>query len=456
MYRENSWKKYSQKQEQEVFKFAEGYKEFLSQAKTERLAVKEAVARLKKAGFKCAYEFKNVKPGDKLYFANKNKNVCAFVVGKKPLREGLRILGAHIDSPRMDLKEHPLYEKNEFALADTHYYGGIKKYQYVTIPLALHGVVCKKDGSVVEVHVGEEEADPVVGITDLLIHLSADQLQKPAAKAIEGENLDVIVGNRPLKGDEKDAVKANVLVILKEKYGIEEEDFVSAEIEVVPAGKARDFGLDRSMVACYGQDDRSCAYPSLMALLDVKEVEYTACCILVDKEEIGSVGATGAQSRFFENAVSKLLELSGDKDPLWSARLAFENSKMLSSDVSAGLDPLYASASDAKNAAMLGYGLVFNKYTGARGKSGSNDANPEYYAWLRKVMDEANVNWHNAEMGKVDQGGGGTIAYILGNYNMNVIDAGLPLLNMHSPMEIISKADLFEAYKGYIAFLGAK
>lgn len=456
MYRENSWIKYSQKEEKEVFKFAEGYKAFLSASKTERLAAKEAKARLDKAGFVNAESVKSVKPGDKVYFINKNKNVCAFIVGKKPLKEGLRILGAHIDSPRMDLKEHPLYEKNEFALADTHYYGSIKKYQWVTIPLALHGVVCKKDGSVVDVHIGEDESDPVVGISDLLIHLSADQLQKPGAKVIEGEALDITLGNKPLKGEEKNAVKANILAILKEKYGIEEEDFISAEIEVVPAGKARDYGLDRSMVAGYGHDDRSCAYTSLMALIDTKEVEHTACCILVDKEEIGSVGATGAQSRFFENAIAKLLELSGDKDPLWSARLVMENSKMLSSDVSAGFDPLFPSVSDPNNSAYLSYGLVFNKYTGARGKSGSNDANPEYYAWIRKVMDDASVNWHNAELGKVDQGGGGTIAYILGNYNMNVIDAGIPVLNMHAPQEIVSKADLFEAYKGYKAFLGAK
>ena len=456
MYRKNSWEKYTAKEEKAVMKFAEGYKTFLSAAKTERLATREAEARLVKAGFVKAEEAKTVKPGDKVYFINKNKNACAFIIGKKPITDGLRILGAHIDSPRMDLKEHPIYERNEFALADTHYYGGIKKYQWVTIPLALHGVVCKKDGSTVEINIGEEESDPVVGISDLLIHLSADQLQKSGAKVIEGEALDLTIGNKPLKGDEKNAVKANVLKILKEKYDIEEEDLISAEIEVVPAGKARDYGLDRSMVAGYGHDDRCCAYTSLMALLDVKEVEHTACCILVDKEEIGSVGATGAQSRFFENAIAKLLELAGEKDALWKAILTMENSKMLSSDVSAGFDPLYPSVSDPNNSAYLSYGLVFNKYTGARGKSGSNDANPEYYAWIRKVMDDANVNWHNAELGKVDQGGGGTIAYILGNYNMNVIDAGIPVLNMHAPQEIVSKADLFEAYNGYIAFLSAK
>ena len=455
MYRENAWKKYNASQEKEVMKFAEGYKDFLSNAKTERLATKEIVKRLDAKGFKNVETVKSVKAGDRVYFVNKNKNVCAFVVGQRPISEGLRILGAHIDSPRMDLKEHPIYERNEFALGDTHYYGGIKKYQWVTIPLALHGVVCKKDGATVKVNIGDDDKDPVVGISDLLIHLSADQLQKPAAKVIEGEGLDITLGSKPLKGDEKNAVKANVLKILKKKYDIEEEDLVSAEIEVVPAGKARDYGLDASMIAGYGHDDRCCAYSSLLALLAVEQVEYTACCILVDKEEIGRVGATGAQSRFFENAIAKLLELAGEKDVLWKARLTMENSKMLSSDVSAAFDPLYPSVSDPNNSAYFGNGLVFNKYTGARGKSGSNDANPEYYAWIRKTMDDANVNWQNAELGKVDQGGGGTIAYILGNYNMNVIDAGIPVLNMHAPQEIISKADLFEAYQGYIAFLKA-
>ncbi len=456
MYRKNAWKKYDASKEKEVMKFAEGYMSFLSESKTERLAVKEALKRLEAAGYVDASKVKSAKSGDKLYFVNKNKNICAFHLGRRNVSDGLRILGAHIDSPRMDLKEHPLYEKNEFLLGDTHYYGGIKKYQWVTIPLALHGVVCKKDGTSVEFNVGEDEKDPVVGISDLLIHLSADQLTKPAAKVIEGENLDLTLGNKPLKGEEKNAVKENVLKLLKKKYGIEEEDLVSAEIEVVPAGKARDYGLDKSMIAGYGHDDRCCAYTSLVALLDSDVAEYTSCCILVDKEEIGSVGATGAQSRFFENAIAKLLELTGEKDPLWKARLTMENSKMLSSDVSAALDPLYSGVSDPNNSAYFAYGIVFNKYTGSRGKSGSNDANPEYYAWIRKVMDEAEVSWQNAELGKVDQGGGGTIAYILGNYNMNVIDAGIPVLNMHAPMEIISKADLFEAYKGYVAFLKAE
>ena len=451
MYRKNAWLKYQNKEE--VMKFAEGYKDFISTAKSERLAVKEAEKLLKANGFKNVDDVKSLKQGDRVYFINKKKNVAAFIIGKKPLTEGLRILGAHIDSPRLDLKEHPVYEAKGFALGDTHYYGGIKKYQWTTIPLSLVGVVCKKDGSVVEVNIGEDPKDPVVGITDLLIHLSADQMAKTLAKAIEGESLDITLGSMPLNEEDKEPVKANVLKLLKEKYDIEEEDLVSAEIEIVPAGPARDYGLDRSMIAGYGHDDRSCAYTSLKALLDTKKVEYTACCILVDKEEIGSVGATGAQSLFFENAIAKLAALLKSVNPLWDARLALENSKMLSSDVSAGYDPLYASVSDPKNVAYLGEGLVFNKYTGARGKSGSNDSMPEYYAFIRNAMDKGNVNWQNAELGKVDQGGGGTIAYILGNYNMSVIDAGIPVLNMHAPMEIVSKVDVYEAYLGYKVFL---
>ena len=454
MYRKNAWLKYKNKKD--VMNFAEGYKDFLSVAKSERLAVREAEKLLKANGFKNVDDVKSLKEGDRVYFINKKKNVAAFIIGSEPLENGLRILGAHIDSPRLDLKENPVYESKGFALGDTHYYGGVKKYQWVTIPLALVGVVCKKDGSVVEVNIGDDPKDPVVGITDLLIHLAADQLTKSGAKVIEGENLDITLGSMPLNEEEKEPVKANVLKLLKEKYGFEEEDFVSAEIEIVPAGPARDYGLDRSMVAGYGHDDRSCAYTSLMALIDTKEVEYTACCILVDKEEIGSVGATGAHSLFFENTIAKLAKLMGEGHPLYLARIAMENSYMLSSDVSAGYDPLYASVSDPKNVAYFGEGLVFNKYTGSRGKSGSNDCNPEYYAFVRKAMDDANINWQNAELGKVDQGGGGTIAYILGNYNMNVLDAGIAVLNMHAPMEIVSKADVFEAYSGYKAFLIAK
>ena len=453
MYRKNAWLKYQNREK--VMNFAEGYKDFISVAKSERLAVREAEKLLKANGFKNVDDVKSLKEGDRVYFINKKKNVAAFIIGKEPLTNGLRILGAHIDSPRLDLKEHPVYEAKSFALGDTHYYGGIKKYQWTTIPLTLVGVVCKKDGSVVEINIGDDPKDPVVGITDLLIHLAADQLNKPLAKGIEGESLDITLGSIPLNEEEKEPVKANVLKLLKDKYDIEEEDLVSAEIEVVPAGPARDYGLDRSMIAGYGHDDRSCAYTSLMALLDTKKVKYTACCILVDKEEIGSVGATGAQSLFFENAIAKLAALLKSSNPLWDARIALENSKMLSSDVSAGYDPLYASVSDTKNVAYLGEGIVFNKYTGARGKSGSNDSMPEYYAFVRNAMDKADVNWQNAELGKVDQGGGGTIAYILGNYNMSVIDAGIPVLNMHAPMEIVSKVDVYEAYLGYKAFLVA-
>ena len=454
MYRKNAWLKYENKQE--VMDFAEGYKKFISVSKNERVAVKEAEKLLKAKGYKNIDQFKSLKAGDKVYAINRGKNIVAFVIGKEPIEKGLRILGAHIDSPRLDLKERPIYESKGFALADTHYYGGIKKYQWTTIPLALIGVVCKKDGSIVDVNIGDNPDDPVVGVTDLLIHLSQDQMAKTLAKAIEGENLDLSFGSMPLNEEEKEPIKANVLKIIKEKYDIEDEDFISAEIEVVPAGPARDYGLDRSMIAGYGHDDRSCAYTSLMALLDVEKANKTACCILVDKEEVGSIGATGAHSVFFENVVAQISELLGSSNPLWTMRKAFENSQMLSSDVSAGFDPLYGYVNDTKNCAYLGEGLVFNKYTGSRGKSGCNDSMPEFYAFVRKTMDEANVNWQSSELGKVDQGGGGTIAYILGNYNMSVIDAGIPVLNMHAPMEIVSKVDVYEAYKGYRAFLLAK
>ena len=454
MYKQSVWKKYNGNYK-EIMDFAEDYKDFISFGKTERLCVKKTLQILEEKGFVDVETKKDLKPGDKVYSVNKNKNVAIFVIGKKPLNEGLRILGAHIDSPRMDLKQNPLYEKEGFALLDTHYYGGIKKYQWVTIPLALHGVVCKKDGSTIEVSIGEEPNDPVLGIGDLLIHLSADQMQKTAAKLIEGEDLDVTVGSIPELNADKVSVKQNILRILKEKYDFEEEDFLSAEIEVVPAGQARDYGLDRSMVAGYGHDDRSCAYTSLRAVVDTTVQEYTTCCILVDKEEIGSVGATGAQSLYFENLIAKLCRLTGSNEALFDARLALANSKMLSSDVSAGVDPLFVGVNEMKNACHLGEGIVFNKYTGSRGKSGSNDANPEFIAWVREALDSRNVCFQTAELGRVDQGGGGTIAYILGNYDMNVLDAGIAVLNMHAPMEIVSKADVYEAYVAYKAFLEA-
>lgn len=454
MYNKYAWEKYDNYDE--IMQFNEGYKAFISAGKTERLCVKEAVKLLEEKGFKDLKTFKTLKPGDKVYATNKGKNVACFVIGKENLEKGLNILGAHIDSPRIDVKQNPIYESTNFCLFDTHYYGGIKKYQWVTIPLALHGVVVKKDGSVVDINIGEDLNDPVVGISDLLIHLAQDQLQKTASKVIEGEDLDVTIGSIPTKGEEKEAVKKAVLQLIKEKYQIEEEDFLSAEIEVVPAGPARDYGLDRSMVAGYGHDDRVCAYTSLKALLDLEEVPTrTASCLLVDKEEVGSIGATGAQSSWYLDVLAEMLNLENNKYNDLMLRHALNNSMMLSSDVSAGVDPLYLGVNELKNSAYLGKGLVFNKYTGSRGKGGCNDAMPEFMAYLRKVLDEANVNWQTSELGKVDQGGGGTIAYILANYNMLVIDAGVPVLSMHSPMEIVSKVDVYEAYKGYLAFIKA-
>lgn len=451
MYAKNTWEKYKDNLN-EVMEYNEGYKDYISKNKTERACVKDSIRLAKEKGFKPLDSFETLKPGDKVYVNNRDKNIALFVIGNKPLTEGMRILGAHIDSPRMDLKQNPLYESEGFVLADTHYYGGVKKYQWITIPLSLYGVVAKKDGTVVDVVIGEDDNDPVVGISDLLIHLAAEQLDKKAAKVIEGENLDVTLGNMPLVGEEKDAVKANILKLLKDKYDIEEEDFVSAEIEVVPSGKARDYGLDRSMIAGYGHDDRVCAYTSLTAILDMDVCDYTCCTILVDKEEIGSVGATGAQSLFFENTIGEMLVKMGI-DSFVQTRLTLSRSKMLSSDVSAGVDPLFVSVNDKKNAAYLGNGIVFNKYTGARGKSGSNDASAEYVARIRAVMDESNIHYQTAELGKVDLGGGGTIAYILGNYNMDVIDAGIAVLNMHAPMEVVSKVDVYETYQAYKAFL---
>lgn len=458
MERTNAWKKYQDEDKRKaVYDFAEGYRIFLSENKTERECAAFFVEEVKRAGFENLDEViaagKTLKAGDKVYAMNKKKMVAAFVIGKRPVSEGMRILGAHIDSPRLDLKQNPLYEDTDMALLDTHYYGGVKKYQWVTLPLALHGVIAKKDGSVINVCVGEKEDDPVFGVSDLLIHLSSEQLDKKASKVIEGEDLNVLVGSIPLESeDEKECVKANVLRILCEQYDVEEEDFLSAEIEVVPAGKARDYGFDRSMIMGYGHDDRVCAYPSLAAIAEVSDVEYTSVCLLVDKEEIGSVGATGMESRFFENTVAEVMALTGETSALLLRR-ALRNSKALSSDVSAAYDPNYPAVMEKKNAAYFGRGIVFNKYTGARGKSSSNDASAEYVAEMRKVMDDADVCFQTAELGKVDAGGGGTIAYILGNLDMQVIDSGVAVLNMHAPWEIISKVDLYEAYKGYVAFL---
>ena len=450
---ENAWKKYADKTE--VFAFSEAYKEFISSCKTERECVTEMVQQAEKVGYRNLDEIvekgETLKAGDKVYANNKGKGLALYLIGEEPLEKGMRILGAHIDSPRLDLKQNPLYEDQELALLDTHYYGGVKKYQWVTIPLALHGVVSKKDGENVTVVIGEDEQDPVLGISDLLIHLSQKQLQKTASEVVEGEKLDMLVGSIPLEGEEEEPVKAQILAILRDKYGIEEEDFLSAEFEVVPAGKARDYGLDRSMIMGYGQDDRVCSYPSFAAIMKQKQVTYTSVCLLVDKEEIGSVGATGMQSKFFENTTAEVMNACGQYSEL-KLRRALKNSMMLSSDVSAAFDPNFPEVMEKKNSAYLGHGMTFNKYTGARGKSGSNDANAEYLAKLRKVMDEEQVTFQTAELGKVDQGGGGTIAYILANYNMEVIDCGVAVLNMHAPWEINSKVDIYEAYRGYCAF----
>jgi len=456
MERKNLWETYTEEQVKSLEELCESYKNYLDDGKTERECIKEAVKMAKEAGYKDLQDViaagDTVKKGDKVYSVCMDKTIALFHIGEEPMEKGMNILGAHVDSPRIDVKQNPLYEAGELSYLDTHYYGGVKKYQWVTIPLAIHGVVIKRDGTKIEVVIGEDEKDPVFVITDLLIHLAQEQLDKKAAKVIEGEKLDLLIGNKPLAGEEKEAVKANVLKLLKEKYDIEEEDFVSAELEIVPAGKARDCGFDRSMILAYGQDDRVCAYTSLQAMLEAKDLQKTACCLLVDKEEIGSVGATGMHSRFFENVVAELLNAMGDYSDL-KLRRTLTNSKMLSSDVSAAFDPMFESVFEKKNTAYFGHGLVFNKYTGSRGKSGSNDANAEYVAYLRNVLDKHGVAFQTAELGRVDVGGGGTIAYILANYGMNVIDSGVAVLSMHAPWEVTSKADVYEAYRGYKAFL---
>ena len=465
MERKNVWSSYDSKSLMELDKLCDSYKKYITECKTERLCVSAAVKEAEAAGFKDLDSLiaagSKLKAGDRFYANKMGKSLILGIIGKKPLSGGMNILGAHIDSPRMDLKQNPLYEAADLAYLDTHYYGGIKKYQWVTIPLALYGVIAKKDGSVVAVAIGDKPGDPVFTVTDLLIHLSANQLTKKGNVVIEGEALDVLIGGKPEKDpkaksgkdeEAKETVKAGILAILEKEYGIEEEDFLSAEIEVVPAGAARDLGFDRSMVIGYGQDDRVCAYTSYKAILDVKDPERTAICLLTDKEEIGSVGATGMESRFFEDTVAELVAMTGEYSDL-ALRRTLRNSCVLSSDVSAGFDPCYEGVFEKKNAAFLGRGICFNKYTGARGKSGSNDANAEYVGKLRAIFDEGKIGWQTAELGKVDEGGGGTIAYILANYGMNVIDCGVPVLCMHSPWEIASKADIYEAYKCYKVFL---
>ena len=462
MERKNAWKKYTEEEKAAVFAYGDEYRQFISDCKTERECVTELKKRAIAAGFQDmeAVIAKGItlKAGDRVFADNKGKSFAMYIIGQKPMEDGMNILGAHIDSPRLDLKQNPLYEDTDMALLDTHYYGGVKKYQWVTLPLALHGVIVKTDGTVQKVNIGEKEDDPVFVVTDLLIHLAGKQMEKKASTVIEGEKLDLLIGSRPLEkeegldGDEKDAVKANVMKILTDYYNMEEEDFLSAELEIVPAGKARDCGLDRSMILAYGQDDRVCAFTSLFAMLDVEDVERTSCCILVDKEEIGSVGATGMHSRFFENVVAELVALTEGESDL-KVRHALQNSKMLSSDVSAAYDPMYAEAFEKRSAAFFGRGLVFNKFTGARGKSGSNDANAEYLAEVRRAMNAEDVSYQFAELGKVDLGGGGTIAYIMANYGMEVIDSGVAVLSMHAPWEVTSKADVYEAYRGYKSFL---
>ena len=447
------WEKLNDSQKDELMQFNKEYIDFLSVSKTERTFVNNSIALVEKAGFKNLSEVTELKPGDRVYSTNKGKNILAFIIGKEPIRNGLNLLGAHIDSPRTDLKQHPLYESNGLVLLDTHYYGGIKKYQWVARPMALVGVVVKKDGTVIDINIGDDDNDPVVGISDLLIHLAADQMSKTGAKVVEVEALDVLVGSIPKKDTEKDPVKAYILDLLKEKYDIEEDDFISSEIEVVPAGKARDYGLDRSMVMGYGHDDKVCAYTSLRAVLDFEGTpERTACAILVDKEEIGSVGNTGMQSAYFDHVIAKMLAMQNESS-LVAFNDTMDNSRMLSSDVSAAFDPLYPEVMETKNASFFGKGICFNKYTGSRGKGGSNDANAEYMAKIRKIMDENDCYFQTCELGKVDVGGGGTIAYIMANKNMDVIDAGIAVQNMHAPCEVVSKADVYEAYRAYIAFL---
>ncbi len=477
----NLWSTYSTEQLEELNRISDKYKECLDAGKTERECVELSIRMAEKSGYRNLEEIRSsgekLTPGDKVYAVNMNKMLALFRIGKEPLSHGMNILGAHIDSPRIDVKQNPLYENEEFAYLDTHYYGGIKKYQWVAQPLSLHGVIAKKDGTVQKVSIGEEPGDPVFVITDLLIHLAQEQMEKKASKVIEGEKLDLLIGNRPIeevlgasdedgeaedtaaadaknaaKKAQKDAVKANVLRILKEKYDMDEEDFVSAELEIVPAGKARDCGLDRSMILSYGQDDRVCAFTSLFAMLDITDAKKTGCCLLVDKEEIGSVGATGMHSRFFENTVAELIAMTEGESEL-KTRRALSNSRMLSSDVSAAYDPMFAEAFEKRSSAFFARGITFNKFTGSRGKSGSNDANAEYIAALRKVMDDAGAAYQFSELGRVDLGGGGTIAYIMANYGMEVIDSGVAVLNMHAPYEVTSKADVYEAVKGYRAFL---
>ena len=456
MTKKNLWKSYSQDEYVKLEQVNNAYKQYLNFGKTERECIKATIQLAQKAGYRDLQEIikgkEPLKVGDKVYSVCMEKTIVLFQIGKENIETGLNILGAHIDSPRIDVKQNPLYEAGEFAYLDTHYYGGIKKYQWVALPLAIHGVVVRKDGTKQEIVIGEKDEEPIFVITDLLVHLSAEQMENKADKVIEGEKLDLIVGNKPMKGIEKEAVKENILELLKKMYDIEEDDFISAELEIVAVGKAKDCGIDRSMIIGYGQDDRACAFTSLLAILDTEGVKRTTCCLLVDKEEIGSVGATGMHSKFFENTVAEIIDRMGEYSEL-KLRRVLANSKMLSCDVSAAFDPMYESVYEKENTAYFGRGIIFNKYTGSRGKSGSNDANAEYIAHLRNILEKNQIVFQTAELGKVDAGGGGTIAYILAAYGMEVIDCGVAVLNMHAPWEIVSKADIYEAYKGYKVFL---
>ncbi|WP_343209306.1 aminopeptidase [Anaerolentibacter hominis] len=459
MERKNAWSKYDDADLTRMQRLCDDYRHFLDVGKTERECVKETIRLAEQAGYvdieKVRESGRTLAAGDKVYAVCMGKAIILYQIGEEPMEQGMNILGAHIDSPRLDLKQNPLYEDSDMAYLDTHYYGGVKKYQWVTIPLAIHGIVAQKDGRVIQVNIGEAPEDPVFGITDLLIHLAGAQMDKKGAKVIEGEDLDILIGSRPVQVEEEKAtVRDGILKILKDRYRMEEEDFLSAELEAVPAGKAREFGLDRSMIMAYGQDDRVCAFTSLAALLELsgETLKRTACCILVDKEEIGSVGATGMQSRFFENATAEVMEAAGVYTEL-RLRRALSNSRMLSSDVNAAYDPAYSSYFEKKNTAYFGRGMVFSKYTGARGKSGSNDANGEFIARIRRILDDHEISFQTAELGKVDVGGGGTIAYIAALYGMEVIDCGVAVLSMHAPWEVTSKADIYETKKGYRWFL---
>ena len=457
--KKNVWFKYGDDEKVELNLLCNDFREYITYNKTERENISSVISIVSERGYRdleyCISNNIPLKAGDKVYVNNMNKSIALFVIGREDITKGINILGAHVDSPRLDLKSNPIYEDNELVFLDTHYYGGIKKYQWLTLPLALHGVVVKKDGSVIDICIGENEEDPVVGITDLLPHLGKKQMEKNASSFIEGENLDLLVGSIPYNSEdekEKDLVKKNLLEILKNRYDILEEDFLSAEIEVVPAGRARNFGLDNSMIMAYGQDDKVCVYTSLKAFLDVEECDKTISCILVDKEEIGSVGATGMHSTFYETAIMEICELLG-KNSLTAVNRVFKNSKMLSSDVNAAYDPLYSDVMDKRNASYFNKGVVFSKYTGSRGKNGSNDANAEFIASIRNVMDNNNVYYQFSELGKVDAGGGGTIAYVLAIKNVSVIDCGVAVMSMHAPWEVTAKADIYEAYKCYKAFL---